>query len=264
MSLKPNEEKGIDMLLVIDLGNTTVKFGVLQRDKIIKETLISSELRNKEFSEQINILCENFQKRYQTFEKIIICSVVPQKLIILKKLLRKYFGKKCLVVGQDLIVPIKNNYGKPKQVGQDRLLGAFAAKKIYGKPCVILDFGTAITFDIVSNKGSYEGGIIFPGLKLSAEAMFQKTALLPRIDHVKKPRNLIGKNTKDSILSGLFYGYGAMSLGLIESIEKKMKSKPSIVMTGGHTALMRPFLLKKNVIVDHQLVFKGLYFLSLV
>ena len=139
-------------------------------------------------------------------------------------------------------MPMENNYN-PKQIGQDRLVGAYAAKVLYGFPAIIIDFGTATTFDVVNGKGEYDGGLIVPGIRLSTETLFQKTALLPRIENIQAPKNLVGKNTQDSILSGLFYGYGTMSSGLIDLIEKKIKGKAKVIITGGYTSLMKKYIL---------------------
>ena len=189
---------------------------------------------------------------------MVICSVVPSALIIVSSAIQKHFSFNPLVIGEDIKVPIKNNYRNPKQVGQDRLVGAYAVKCLYGFPAIVIDFGTATTFDVVSRQGNYEGGIIVPGLRLSAESLFSKTAMLPRLEKFKAPANLIGKDTEGSILSGLFYGYGAMSRGLIDLLFKQIKGRPQIVVTGGYTALMKKFIHRKIHHVDNDLVFKGI------
>lgn len=150
-----------------------------------------------------------------------------------------------------------NKYKNPRQVGQDRLVGAYAAMTLYGKPTIIIDLGTAITFDAVSGKGEYLGGAIVPGIRLSAESLFLKTALLPQID-IKAPNSVIGRTTQESILSGLFYGYGSLCRGFIDLIAKQIKGKPKVVMTGGHTQLMKKFINRDIRVVDEELVFKGL------
>ena len=164
-------------------------------------------------------------------------------------------------MGKDVIVPLINRYRNPRQVGQDRLVGAYAALKFYGAPVIVIDFGTAITFDVVSKRREYLGGIIVPGIRLSAESLFHKTALIPRIDIVK-PGPLIGKDTQESVLSGIFYGYGAMSRGLIELIAKKFKGdKPKVIVTGGYTAQMKKYIASQITKIDRYLVFKGLFLL---
>ena len=165
------------------------------------------------------------------------------------------------IIGRDIQVPIKNRYKNPKQVGQDRLVGAYGAMKIYGRPLIVVDLGTAITFDVISPKGEYLGGAIVPGIRLSAESLFLKTALLPHIE-IQAPKHIIGKTTQESILSGLFYGYGSLCRGFIDLISQEIKAKPKVVMTGGHTHLMKKFVSPKIRIIDEDLVFKGIYFLS--
>jgi type III pantothenate kinase len=186
------------------------------------------------------------------------------------------------VVGRDIVVPVKNRYKDPKQVGQDRLVGAYGAMKIYGCPLIVVDLGTAITFDVISAKGEYLGGAIVPGIRLSAESLFLKTALLPKIE-IQAPRHIIGKTTQESMLSGLFYGYGSLCKGMIDLLSSRIRviarrAKPDegphaghsqqlaisvkVVMTGGHTHLMKKFVSPKIRIIDEDLVFKGVYFLS--
>ncbi|MBU4333706.1 MAG: type III pantothenate kinase, partial [Candidatus Omnitrophica bacterium] len=116
----------------------------------------------------------------------------------------------------------------------------------------------AITFDIVSKKGEYEGGMIIPGIRLSAESLFKNTALLPHVDVIEEPEELIGKDTKQSILSGIFFGYGEMCSGLIKNISKNIKGRPKVIITGGFADLMKKYLSKKVTKVDPDLVFKGL------
>jgi len=161
------------------------------------------------------------------------------------------------VVGQTIKVPVKNRYRNPRQVGQDRLVCAYAAGEIYGRPAIVVDSGTAITFDILSKKNEYLGGIIAPGIRLSAETLFSKTALLPKIK-IHAPSSIIGRDTESSILSGLFYGYGMMILGLIERISKKITGRPRVIATGGYTDILRKFVANRIDKVDKTLVFKGL------
>lgn len=202
------------------------------------------------------------KRHFPTLKEAILCSVVPDNLRIVERAVQRHLKLKPLVIGRDIKVPIKNKYRNPKQVGQDRLVGAFAVKELYGYPAIIIDLGTAITFDVVSFQGDYEGGMIVPGIRLSAEALFQKTALLPRIERFKIPHAMIGKETKDSILSGIFYGYGAMCRGLIDELTGKVQGKPKVIVTGGHTRLMRRFIARKITKVDECLIFKGLQLLA--
>ena len=248
------------VFLAIDIGNTTIAFGVLKKDKVIRDYHVETTLSRHKLKKTLKRILQTIKRRYPRFEKIAICSVVPRALNIVEAVIKKEWNQKPVVVGRDIPVPIKNNYQYPQQVGHDRLVCAYAVKRLYKTPAVVIDFGTAITFDLVSRRGDYEGGIIIPGIRLSAESLFRKTALLPRIETMVSPRRLIGKNTKESILSGLFYGYGTMACGLIDLISKSIKGKPKVVVTGGYTDLMRKFITKKIDKIDPYLVYKGIYY----
>lgn len=240
------------MILAVDIGNTVINFGILKGKQILKVFKTTTKSSQK----QLNVLLSKL--REYNFKEAIICSVVPKASKVVQSSITKRLGVKPLLIGKDIKVPIKNKYHNPRQVGQDRLVGAYAAKCLYGSPLIIIDFGTAITFDVVNKKGEYEGGIIVPGIRLSAESLFKKTALLPRIDKIKVPSYLVGKDTRGSILSGIFYGYGAMSCGLIDMISKDIKGRPKVIVTGGHTQLMRKFITKKIYKIEKDLVFKGM------
>lgn len=242
------------MLLAIDIGNTTIGFALMKNGRVVSvlkiETMASIGTIKK-------VAAKIFKD--QAVSRAVICSVVPQVTKTLEVILSKMVAVD--VIGRDIIVPIKNRYKKPKQVGQDRLVGAYGAMKIYGRPLIVVDLGTAITFDVISSKGEYLGGAIVPGIRLSAESLFLKTALLPKIE-IQAPRRIIGKTTQESMLSGLFYGYGSLCRGFIDLIRQQLKIKPKVVMTGGHTHLMKKFVSPNIRIIDENLVFKGIYFLS--
>jgi len=211
------------MLLAIDIGNTTIGFAVIHKaGKIVSSIIIDTDAKaNKIKAVVAKIL------RTHVISRAVICSVVPKATKIMEDVLSSYhvipakgridrhsqllagIHKKILpisIIGRDIMVPIKNRYKNPKQVGQDRLVGAYGAMKIYGCPLIVVDLGTAITFDVISAKGEYLGGSIVPGLRLSAESLFLKTALLPKIE-IQAPKHIIGKTTQESMLSGLFYGF---------------------------------------------------------
>jgi len=243
------------MLLAIDIGNTTIGFAVIHKTGHIV-TVVTIDTGTK--TDKIKAVVAKILRAH-VISKAVICSVVPKATKTLEEMLKK--SAPVDIIGRDMVVPIKNRYKNPKQVGQDRLVGAYGAMKIYGCPLIVVDLGTAITFDVISAKGEYLGGAIVPGIRLSAESLFLKTALLPRID-IQAPRHIIGKTTQESILSGLFYGYGSLCRGVIDLISQQMKVRPKVVMTGGHTRLMKKFVSPKIRIIDEDLVFKGIYFLS--
>ncbi|HQP10487.1 MAG TPA: type III pantothenate kinase [Candidatus Omnitrophota bacterium] len=246
------------MVVAIDIGNTSISFGVLQRERVIRTFSTEVQVPKRILRAQCGKILQKIGKRFPNIECVVICSVVPGVLAVCRRAVSDRLRVRAIVIGQDIKVPMRNNYRNPKQVGQDRLVCAYAAKCLYGQPAIVVDFGTATTFDVVSPRGSYEGGIIVSGIRLSAEALFQKTALLPRISLMKGPRALIGKNTQESILSGIFHGYGAMSCGLIERISRRIKGSPKVIVTGGYTRLMKQYISKKTTIIDKHLVFKGI------
>jgi type III pantothenate kinase len=249
------------MLLAIDIGNTTISCAVIKRKKIVEKFFLESTLSAPALKGKLNTYYQHVKRSF-VLDQIIICSVVPDVTKVVEDRAKKTLKISPIVIGRDQHVPIKNNYQNPKQVGQDRLVCAYAAKVLYGFPAIVIDFGTATTFEVINKKGEYAGGLIVPGIKLSTESLFNKTALLPKIENIKAPRHLIGRNTQDSILSGLFYGYGTMCSGLIGMIEEKMKGHPKVIITGGYTSLMKKYILDKIDIVDSDLVFKGLTLLA--
>jgi len=249
------------MLLAVDIGNTNISFAVLKGEKVIhKISSPQSDLReNKKHA--LDIL-KKMGIRYPKLRRAVICSVVPNVLKIIKSSIKECFNIDAMVIGEDICVPIKNKYYNPAQVGQDRLLCAYAAKCLYGYPVIVIDLGTAITLDVVSLSGSYEGGIIIPGIRLSIESLHRKTAMLPLVELIKSPKKLIGKSTEESILSGVFNGYGAMCANLIDSLSQEFPQKPKVIVTGGHTQLMKKYISEKITKIDSSLVFKGMYLLS--
>lgn len=251
------------MLLAIDIGNTTISVGVFQGKRICQTYTLETVCPRRQMVVRLRKVLQSISRSNVPIQGIIICSVVPRALLVVESTVRREMKIRPWVVGRDIKVPIRNNYRNPRQVGQDRLVGVYAAKCLYGSPCLIIDFGTAITFDVVSRRGDYEGGMIIPGIRLSVESLFHKTALLPRVEKIIPPRSLIGKETKESILSGIFHGYGAMCSELIDRIAEEIRGQPKVILTGGHTDLIKKFIFRKIDKIDRHLVFKGMYLLSL-
>jgi len=247
------------MIVAIDIGNTAIKVALLKGREIVKEKLIYRLDSQATVRAKLIAALSSYKRFGPKLKDIVICSVVPRHCKLTEALIKKIYRRKAKVIGRDLKVPIKNNYKNPRHVGEDRLVGAYAAKCLYASPLVIIDFGTAVTIDVVGPRGAYEGGIIVPGIRLSAESLFKKTALLPNILTFKPPRSLIGRDTRSSILSGLFYGYGALCDGLIDRISHQMGRRPKVIITGGHTRAMRKLIARKIHRIDKQLVIKGIY-----
>jgi type III pantothenate kinase len=246
------------MIVALDIGNTSITIGIIKGKRVSNVLTVETALSQVQLRAKLGRVIGGITKKHGAPKGVVICSVVPKATKIAEAVIKGKLGQKALVIGRDLKVPIKNNYRYPRQVGQDRLVCAYAAKCLYGAPAIIIDFGTAITFDLVSHRGNYEGGIIVPGIRLSAEALFHKTALLPSVETIKVPRNLIGKDTKESILSGIFFGYGSLCSGLIDTIAKKIRGRPKVIVTGGYTHLMRKFISTKINHIEKNLVFKGM------
>ncbi|MBF0489508.1 MAG: type III pantothenate kinase [Candidatus Omnitrophica bacterium] len=239
------------------LDLTTIALGVVKNGKVVESLRIDTTDRADTLKPLLNKRLNYLLNKGYDLKKVVICSVVPKTTVLVERFIKYSLNIKAVVVGRDVIVPIKNHYKNPAQVGQDRLLGSYAALKLYGKPLIVVDLGTAITFDVISKKGEYLGGSIVPGIRLSAESLFLKTALLPEID-IKAPKSPIGRTTQESILSGLFYGYGVLCQGFIDLLARQLKANPKVVMTGGHTHLMKKFVSPRIRIIDEDLVFKGM------
>ncbi|HOX54362.1 MAG TPA: type III pantothenate kinase [Candidatus Omnitrophota bacterium] len=237
--------------LVIDIGNTNTSFGIFKANRLIRSWDIPTGKIVSGRDLKLNKAAIN---------SIVICSVVPKATRALKAKVIKQLHIMPLVVGEDIKVPVKNLYRNPKQVGQDRLVNAFAGLKIFGAPLIIVDFGTAITFDVVSARAEYVGGMIIPGLKISLEALATKCALLPEAK-LAAPRELIGKDTKNSILSGMLNGFGCLCDGVVIKLKKQFKKQPIVVATGGNIGLISKFCSSIDKI-DKNLTLKGLNFLT--
>src|SRR6202142_1515160 len=187
---------------------------------------------------------------------IVISSVVPPLDPVLRQVCERYFNLRPLYIEPGIKTGMPVHYDNPAEVGADRIVNAVAAFEKYGGPCVIVDFGTATTFDCVSLKGEYLGGIICPGIGISADALFQRTARLPRVE-IRKPARVIGTNTVGSLQSGLYYGYLGLVDGILERLIDRLGPEKGVIATGGRGALLGPpsYLIKE---VDEFLPLEGL------
>jgi|GEM_PF-538319 len=257
------------MLIAVDIGNTNTSLAVMNGETVVTSESVKTGLRGcyeKRLTRALREIAGG-RRRAQgnkdaAADEIVICSVVPKALTIAKRCVSKVFKVSPKVIGKDIIVPIHNKYKDPDQVGQDRLLCAYAAVRFYGVPAVVVDLGTAMTFDVVSRRAKagpadYLGGMIVPGIRLSAEALYEKTALLPQIE-IRQPKRLIGRTTQESMLSGIFYGYGEMIRGLIGLLCRQLKQEPRVIVTGGFSQLMRRYVACADCVVDQDLIFKGM------
>lgn len=236
------------MLLAIDIGNTNINFGVFSGNKIIRKFFIPTHgwslrgLKNKIGTRIIN--------------DAVICSVVPKAEKTLTGDLKRLLRKQPYILGRDIFVPVKNLYRSPEQVGQDRLVNAYAGIKLYGAPLIAVDFGTAITFDVISQKKEYLGGMILPGLRISLDTLARQTALLPRVN-LAGPKEFIGRDTKNSMLSGIVYGYGCLTECMTAKIKALLGKNTKVIGTGGNIQLIIKYCRAFDKI-DADLTLKGL------
>jgi type III pantothenate kinase len=243
------------MLLVMDVGNTNTVLGVFERvahrsgddvtsevaryEKLVANWRVGSHLNRTvdEYGVIFRNLFSMDNLEVSDVQGIIIASVVPPLDSVLRQVCERYFNTKPLFIEPGVKTGIPVLYDNPAEVGADRIVNAVAAFEKYGGPCVIVDFGTATTFDCVSKKGEYMGGVICPGIGISADALFQRTARLPRVE-IRKPARVIGTNTVGSLQSGLYYGYLGLVDGILERLVDDMGSETHVLATGGLGSLI--------------------------
>ena len=249
------------MLLLIDCGNTNIVFAIAQNDRILKKWRINTVPKRtaEEYYVWLIKLLEIENINLLSISDCIIASVVPDALFSLLNFNKEYLKIEPFIVGENnLKIGIDINIDNPSEAGADRIVNAVAVKKFYNKPSIVIDFGTATTFDIVSKSGSYEGGIIAPGVNLSLEALYMAASRLPRIkvDNTKNI-NIVGKNTKDSMYSGIYWGYISLIEGLVKRINEEKNFNYYVIATGGLSNL---FSKNCSIIekVDNELTLNGL------
>ncbi len=247
------------MILAVDIGNTNIVIGVYDGDNIAGSwrMVTRSEKTSDEYGIFILNLLEYNNIDHKKIKSAIVSSVVPNVMHSFENALRKYFDIDAIIVGPGIKTGITISTDNPREVGADRIVGLVAAYHMFGGPLIVIDFGTATTYDVVSEKGEFKYGITSPGIQISADALWQRTAQLPSVE-IKKPDSILAKNTITSIQAGLVYGY----IGQVEYIIKKIKEemnlkKMNVVATGG---LGRMIFDETNMIdvYDPQLLFKGL------
>ncbi|MEO1291820.1 MAG: type III pantothenate kinase [Pseudomonadota bacterium] len=247
------------MLLAIDVGNTNTVFAVHDGAKFAATWRIRTvgPRTADEYFVWLNQLMVHEGLGRSSIDGIIIGATAPQTLFNLRRLGRTYFNCEPLVIGDPTVdVGVAIEFDNPASVGADRLLNALAAYKTYGPNLIVVDFGTATTFDLVDEKGAYIGGIIAPGVRIAAEALYQAASKLPRIE-VEMPPSVIGKDTVPGMQSGLFWGYVSLVEGLVARIEKELDRSMTVIGTGG---LSPTFAGGTDVIhhVDPDLTLRGL------
>lgn len=246
------------MLLTIDVGNTNMVFGLYEGDKLRGSFRISTnaERTSDELGMQISQYYHFHGIDRAETRAVIIASVVPPVMYTLINAIRKYLRVQPLVAGKDVDIGIENKYANPREVGADRLVNAVSAVHKYGKPLIIVDIGTATTFDAIDAAGAYQGGAIFPGIKVAMEALFLKASKLPRVD-IDRPEHAIGKTTVQSMQSGAVRGYVGALTGIITDIQRELGGQARVVATGGMGRMMAAYcdLIDE---VDPNLTLEGL------
>jgi type III pantothenate kinase len=222
------------MLLAFDIGNTTFAIGLFRGKKLVKSWKIKtdSDRTSDEYGVVLLSLFQVAGLQARSVTGAIISSVVPPLTPVIEETCAEFFGARALIVGPGLKTGMPILYENPLEVGADRITAAVAAFEKYGGPAIVVDFGTATTFDAVSAKGEYLGGAIAPGIQIAAEALYLKTARLPRIE-IRKPKRAIGRTTVSSMQSGLYFGYIGLVLNTIAEIRKELGQNVRVVSTGG-------------------------------
>jgi type III pantothenate kinase len=227
------------MLLAIDVGNTHTVLGVFEGRKLRTHwrLLTQAERTSDEYGVLVSHLAAVEGIPREQIDAIVVSSVVPPMVSVIQELGQKFFSVTPLTIGPGVKTGMPVLYDSPKDVGTDRICNGIAAYEKYHDSCIVVDFGTATTFDFVSKRGEYVGGCIAPGLMISVEALFQRASKLPRVE-VLKPKEVVGKNTVHSMQSGIFYGYVGLVDGIVRQIEKEKRTRARVIATGGLAALI--------------------------
>lgn len=251
------------MLFVIDVGNTNIVMGIYEGLKLVKDWRIRTE-RNTT-ADEFNVLVTNLFSqggmRPGNIEKTIISCVVPPMVTILDGFCRKYLAHTPHWVDARSYKKMPILYSNPSEVGADRIVNSVAAYEKYQTSLIVIDFGTATTFDAISEKGEYLGGAISPGIMISAEILFQKASKLPRVEILTPPDHVIGKNTAESIQSGIIFGYAGLVDGIVNRMKNGMSNKARVIATGGLAGPM--FKVSETIeTVEKNLTLEGLRIIS--
>ena len=250
------------MLFVMDVGNTNTVMGIYQAERLIDNWRIRTERNITE--DEFYILCISLFKRNHIaetdIEKTIISCVVPPMMYILESFCNKYLKHPPLWVDARAAKIMPMRVHNPAEVGADRIVNAIAAYQKYGESLIIIDFGTATTFDAVSEKGELLGCAISPGIRIAAEALFEKASKLQRVEFTP-PEAVIGKDTMSSMKSGIILGYGSLVDGMVQRMKKEMATDPKVIATGGLAVLMQK-VSETIEVVEPNLTLEGLRILA--
>lgn len=240
------------MLLVVDIGNSNIVLGTYEGKKLVRHWRISTDRQKTgdEYGMLLNALFSYHGIKMKDIHAIIISSVVPPLTVPMTKMCERYFKLRPLVVGPGLKTGIRIKYENPREIGADRIVNVVGAHDQYGGPLIVIDIGTATTFDVVAENGDFMGGVIAPGLSSSADALFQRAAKLPRIELVT-PKHIISRNTVSGMQAGIIFGY----VGQIDAIVRRIKAEMEfanpeaikVVATGGYARM----IAKESQTIEH-------------
>ena len=249
------------MILAVDIGNSNIVLGGIQGNNIAFEARLRTEptKTSDEYCIDVKIILDVYGFKREDVEGAIISSVVPQVLNSIKTAIKKLTGKTALVVGPGLKTGLNIRVENPSQTGADLVVGSVAALREHKPPLIVVDMGTATTMSVLDDSGALIGGCICPGVKISLDALTERTALLPGLQ-LDQPRKAIGRNTIDCMRSGIMMGNACMLDGMVQRMEEELGQKATVVITGGIAKFIAP-LCKTPMIYDKDLLLKGLAFL---
>ncbi len=249
------------MLLAIDIGNTNVVLGVFAKERLVAHWRVGTDthITPDEYAVIVRDLFGFAGIEFSAITGVILSSVVPPLMPVMTEMAQKYFGLAPLVVTHELATGLTFRSDNPREIGADRIVNAAAAFRQYGGPLIIVDFGTATTFCAVTQEGEYLGGAICPGVKISAEALFQRASKLPRVELIK-PAAVIGRDTIGAMQAGILYGYAGLVDGIVERMQHELSAPAKIVATGGLAELVAPET-KSIKEIRPQLTLEGLLLL---
>lgn len=246
------------MLMAIDIGNTNTVFALFEETKLTQFWRCRTESARSvdEYAVFLRPLLEMAKVRWTDISDVIVSSVVPDADLHIERFSKKYINKAPFFVSPASVNQIKIDLDRPGELGADRIVNAIAVIEHYRTPAVVIDFGTATTFDVIAKDGTYKGGVIAPGVRLSIEALHSRAAKLPKVS-IQKPSNVIGRNTVDAMQSGMYWGYIGLIEGIVTHIREEMASDLFVIATGGLAIL---YAENTEVIeqVDEHLTLKGL------
>ncbi len=249
------------MLLTIDIGNSKVAFGVFEAEKLRTTLYIATAIHRlaDEYASLLFNLLPHHNIEKSDIKEAIMCSVVPPLVPVFQELCQRYLGIPLLVVEPGVKTGVRIRLDNPREVGADRIVNAAAAYRLYGGPAIVIDMGTATTFDVLSKEGDYLGGAIAPGMEIATEALYTRTARLPRIE-LARPKTAIGKNTVTAMQSGVIFGYTGLVESLVARLTQELGEKAKVIATGGYAEVIARETEVIEIVNPHLTLF-GLQFI---